>query len=125
MISHCLRNVVGILILMTALSAASDNFNDPPEAQEQYATGRQLLREGDFRAAQKIFDELAEKYPVSDHLDLYIFYRAKAKYYLGDYDYTITSISYLVDRFPRSRILPHAVFFLGNAYYLQGKVNAA
>lgn len=126
MTSHRLRNVVGILILATALSAfGQDNYNDPLEAQEQYIAGRALMREGDFRAAQKMFDELIEKYPVSDHLDLYIFYRAKAKYYLGDYDYTITSISYLVDRFPRSKILPHAVFFLGNAYYLDGKVNAA
>jgi len=125
MTSQRLRNVVGLLILTTAISSFADNVNDPPEAQEQYAAGKQLLRDGDFRGAQKIFDELTEKYPVSDHLDLYIFHRAKAKYYLGDYDYAITSISYLVDRFPKSRLLPHAVFLLGNAYYLDGKINAA
>ncbi len=125
MASPRLRNVVGILILAAAVSSFADNVNDPPEAQEQYAAGKKLMREGDFRAAQKIFDELTEKYPVSDHLDLYIFNRAKAKYYLGDYGYTITSLNYLIDRFPKSRLLPHALFFLGNSYYLEEKINAA
>lgn len=120
-----LRNVVAVLILTAASSALADNVNDPPEAQTQYQTGKRLMREGDFKGAQKIFDELTEKHPVSDHLDLYIFQRAKAKYYLGDFDYTVTSLSYLTDRFPKSRLLAHAYFFLGNAYYLNGEIGAA
>ena len=125
MTSQCLRNVVGLLILTTAVPSFGDNVTDPSEAQAQYADGKRLMHEGDFRAAQKIFDDLAEKYPVSDHLDLYIFQRAKAKYYLGDYDYAITSLKYLIDRFPKSRLLPHAQFFLGNAYYLESQVDQA
>ncbi len=125
MTSHYLRNVVVILILTAALSASADNVNDPPEAQAKYAEASRLMHEGDFRAALKIFDELAEKYPVSEHLDLYIYNRAKANYYLGDYEFAIKSLSYLVDRFPQSRLMPHGLFFLGNAYYLEGKVNAA
>jgi len=125
MTSQRLRNVVGILLLTLVSSALADNVNDPHEAQSQYAAGKSLMREGDFREAQKIFDELTEKYPVSDHLDLYIFQRAKAKYYLGDYDYTVTSLNYMLDRFPKSGLLAHIYFFLGNAHYLNGNVNAA
>ncbi len=125
MTSQRLRNVVIIMLLAAAVAAVADNVNDPIEAQVQYSEAKRLMREGDFRAAIKIFDELADQYPVSDHLDLYIYNRAKAKYYLGDYEYTISSLSYLVDRFPKSRLLPHSLFFMGNAYYLDGKVNAA
>ncbi len=125
MTSQRLRNVVVTIILTAAVSAFADNVNDPAEAQVQYAEAKRLMREGDFRAAIKIYDDLTAKYPVSDHLDLYIYNRAKAKYYLGDYEFAIKSISYLVDRFPKSKLIPHALFFLGNAYYLDSKVNAA
>lgn len=123
--SHWLRVVVGILIITAASSSFADNITDPPEAQAQYATAKRLMREGDFIGAGRIFEELSQKFPVSEHLDLYIFQRAKCKYYQGDYDFAITSFKYLIDRFPNTKQLAHAYFFLGNSQYMENNLSTA
>ena len=120
-----LQIVVGLLILAAATSIYAKNTGDSPEARALYADGKRMMKQGDFFGAAKIFEQLSGRFANSDYLDLYVFHRAKAKYYLGEYDDAISSFKYFASHFENSPELPFVYFYMGNAYYLKGDVNRA
>ncbi len=120
-----MRIVVGFLLLAAVSSIYAENIGDPPEARALYAEGKRLMKEGDFFGAARIFEQLSGSFANSDYLDLYVFHRGKAKYYLGEYDEAIGSFKYFISRFENSSELPFVYFYMGNAYYLKGNVDRA
>ncbi|MCH7691551.1 MAG: penicillin-binding protein activator [candidate division Zixibacteria bacterium] len=120
-----LRIVVGFLILAAASSIYAENTGDSPEARALYADGKRMMKQGDFFGAARIFEQLSGRFANSDYVDLYVFHRAKAKYYLGEYSDAISSFKYFAAHFENSPELPFVYFYMGNAYYLKGDINRA
>ncbi|MFQ6008508.1 MAG: penicillin-binding protein activator [Candidatus Zixiibacteriota bacterium] len=120
-----LRIIATCLVASIALSSYADRVPNPPEVVSLLDKGLGLLRQGNWSGAAKIFEELAGRYPNSDNLDQFIFYRAKAKYYGGELDEAIAGFTYFLSRFRGSKEAACVQFFLGNAYYRQGQVNQA
>ena len=119
-----LNVIVALLIGIGAAGVtAAEIIDDIPEAVTLYAKGKRMLRQGDWFEASKTFEELAGRFSNSDNLDLFVFNRAKAEYYLGQYDKAVAGFSFFVRRFVHSAELPYAYFFRGNAYYLKGNLN--
>ncbi len=125
MLSLRMRIVVGLLILAAATSIYAENTGDTPEARALYADGKRMMKQGDFFGASKIFEQLSGRFADSDYLDLYVFHRAKAKYYLGEYSDAIGSFKYFAAQFESSPELPFVYFYMGNAYYFKGDVDRA
>ena len=114
---RALHVIVALLVVAaTTVTVAAEVIDDAPEAVTLYARGKRMMREGDWFQASKIFEELAGRFSTSNNLDLFVFNRAKAEYYLGQYDKAVAGFSFFVRRFPKSAELPHAWFFRGNAY---------
>jgi branched-chain amino acid transport system substrate-binding protein len=112
-------------VVIIALSSYTAHLPDPPEVATLLAEGKRLLSEGNWSSAAKIFEELAGRYPNSDNLDQFIFYRAKAKYYGGELNEAVAGFAYFLSRFADSKEAASAYFFRGNALYRQGQVNQA
>ncbi len=119
--------VLVVLIVSAALvcPVSGDDIDDTPEAVSLYARGKRLMREKSWFDAARVFQELEGRFPNSPNLDLFIFNRAKARYYLAEYDAAAAGFNYFITRFPGSPSVAHAYHFLGNATYLKGDVNRA
>jgi branched-chain amino acid transport system substrate-binding protein len=115
--------VCALILLALGLRVKADTIDDSPEAVSLYAKGQRQLREGNFFDAVKTFAELEARFANSKNLDLFVYNRAKARYYLGNYSEASAAFSYFISRFTTSPILPYAHFFLGNSLYLNGEVN--
>lgn len=113
------------ILMLSFGSGLAEVIDDDPDAVSLYARGKRMLREGNWFEAAKVFEELSGRFPQSDNVDLFLFNRAKANFYLGDYDKAIAGFSYFVRRFESSPELPYAYFFSGNAYYRNGQITRA
>lgn len=113
------------LVAFFATGTLAEDIDDSPEVVSLYSRGKRLLREGDWYGAANAFKELEGRFSHSKNIDLFIFQRAKAKYYLGELSEAIAAFNYYIARFPNSISIPYAYFFLGNALYLNGDVNRA
>ncbi|MEA2030357.1 MAG: penicillin-binding protein activator [candidate division Zixibacteria bacterium] len=117
---------VALLILIVAASSfAVSNKINPKEANSQFAQGKRLLQKGDWKDAATVFEHLAGQYPQSKDLDKFVFYHAKAKYYLGEFSEAIAGFSHFLTKYPNSPQYAHTCFFLANAYYRKGDINHA
>jgi ABC-type branched-subunit amino acid transport system substrate-binding protein len=116
---------VFIVSLVAFATSPADTLDDNPEVLSLYARGKRLLREGNYLDAARVFEELAGRFSNSSNMDLFVFNRAKAEYYFGDYDKALAGFAGFVNRFPNSPLLPYARFFLGNINYLGGNVTQA
>ena len=105
--------------------SAVELLDDSPEVLSDYAKARKLLRDGHFLEASRSFAQLAEKYPDSKNLDLFIFNHAKAELYFGNRSDALEGFGDFINRFPGSPLIAHAYFFEGNAYYLKAQLSQA
>ena len=113
------------VLLVSAGSGVSETIDDSPEVVSTYARGKRLLRQADWLGAERIFEELAGRFPDSRNLDLFVFNRSKAQYYFGDYDKALAGFGGFVSRFTSSPYRAHARFFAGNIYYSKGNLDRA
>lgn len=116
------------LVLVCLLGASvipAATIDDVPEVVSDYARGQRLMREGDFAQAARIFEQLAGFHSDSKNLDLFVFQRAKAKYYAREYNDAIAGFTYFLDRFIDSDYRSHAFFLLGNTHYLKADLRSA
>ncbi|MFQ5453561.1 MAG: penicillin-binding protein activator, partial [Candidatus Zixiibacteriota bacterium] len=113
------------LVLFIASGIYAENINDTPEVISLYTKGKRFLRESEWLAAAGVFKELEGRFSQSKNIDLFIFHRAKAEFYLGDYNEAIAGFNYFISRFQNSAVISYAYFFLGNSLYLNGNVNQA
>jgi tetratricopeptide (TPR) repeat protein len=113
------------ICVVTAPSGSCERLDDQPEVVSEYARGKRLLREGNWLGASRVFEQLAGQFPDSKNLDLFVFNRAKAVYYFGNYGEALAGFSSFVRSFPRHANAAHAHFFLGNIHYLRGQLSLA
>ncbi len=112
-------------LLVLSLTTHTAEIIDPSEALSEYTQGRRLLREGDWWSAAQIFERLSGRYPESEDLDLFIFFRAKAYYHFGDNDAAIAGFSAFLSQFPQSPAAAHATYFVADAYYRSARPQRA
>ena len=124
---HLVRKVIStawlLILLATALQAEADTIDDSPEAVSGYTRGQRYLREGNWSEAAKVFADLESRFPDSKNLDLFVFNRAKARYYLASYGEASAAFSYFITHFASSPLIPYSHFFLGNSLYLSNDVS--
>ena len=124
---HLVRKVIStawlLILLATTLQAEADTIDDSPEAVSGYTRGQRYLREGNWSEAAKVFADLESRFPDSKNLDLFVFNRAKARYYLASYGEASAAFSYFITHFASSPLIPYAHFFLGNSLYLSNDVS--
>lgn len=123
-----LLGIVGLTLIVTvgsAVSGGAETIKDTPEAVSLYARGKRLMRESNWLAASRLFEELAGRFPKSKNLDLFLLNRAKSQYYFRDYSKALAGFSAFVNRFPSSPFVGHVRYFAGNIHYIQGRANRA
>jgi len=124
-----LKLTVILTVLLLTFSAVSetlaDRIEDLPEVVSLYNKGKRMLREDGWLEASRIFEELAGRYPRSANIDLFIFNRAKADYYFGDYNKALAGFNNFTLRFSQSPYFAYVLFFQGNIYYSRGNVDRA
>lgn len=109
--------LVLFLLFGITYSLYADSIDDQPEVVTLYTKGKRLMREGAWLEASKTFQELAGRFPDSKNLDLFVFHRAKADYYFGNYNDATAGFIYYISRFPDASEIAHTHFFLGNIFY--------
>ena len=112
-------------MLVIPAVAGAEVIDDEPEVVALYAKGKRMMREEDWLEASKIFGELAGRFESSSNLDLFLFNRAKAQYYFGEYDKAIAGFTFFIRKYPESPNTPYAVYFRGNSSYLSGQSTRA
>ena len=116
--------IFSVLFILSA-SITAQSIEDTQEIVSLYTKAKRLLRQGDYFEAGKIFSELEGRFPDSKNLELFVFHRAKSKYYLAQYDESIAGFSYFVSQFTNSPYKAEGYFFLGNSFYLKSRVDDA
>ncbi len=117
--------VACLIAILSSTICLAQVIDDAGEVVSLYAKGRRLAREGDWFRALQVFRQLEGRYANSKNLDVFVFHRAKAHYYLGEYSEAIAGFSYFITHFPHSPEVPYAHFFLGNANYRRASVSPA
>ncbi|MEW5797178.1 MAG: penicillin-binding protein activator, partial [Candidatus Zixiibacteriota bacterium] len=126
MLSRLRLTLLAVTLWSTAtVVSAVESLDDRPEVVSEYTRARLLLRDGDYLEAARQFARLADKFPDSKNLDLFIFNRAKAELYFGNRSEALNVLLSFINRFPSSNLIAHAYFFQGNAYYLKGQLDYA
>jgi ABC-type branched-subunit amino acid transport system substrate-binding protein len=105
------------MILLIPLSGFA--IGDNSDVVSLYDKGQEFLKDGKYNEALEIFQELEGRFQESENLQFFIFYKAKAQYYLNQFTEASASFNYFISRFPNSKYLAHAYFFLGNSLYLK------
>jgi ABC-type branched-subunit amino acid transport system substrate-binding protein len=111
--------------LVTVTSLTAGTLDDRPEVVTEFVRGERMLGEGDYLEASRLFARLAERFPDSKNLDLFLFNQAKADLYFGDYAAALHGFDTFIRRYPQSEMIAHAHFFLGNGYYLKNELSRA
>ncbi len=117
--------VIFSLLLIFAAELSAESIDDTPEIISLYTKGKRLLRQGDYYEAGQVFSELEGRFPDSKNLELFIFQRAKAKYYFAQYDEAVAGFTYFIKRYPNSVYKAEAYFFLANTLYLKSDIDRA
>ena len=117
--------LAAMLILTPDWAISSELIDDRPEVVSEYARGKRLLRDGNYLEASRVFFQLAGRFPDSKNYDLFVFNRAKADYYFGSHSEAQAGFLNFLNRYPNSEFTPHAQFFLGNVFYLRGRLDRA
>jgi branched-chain amino acid transport system substrate-binding protein len=120
-----------LAILLTAVwlslspTVTAETIDDSREAVSLYEQGKRQLREGQWLQAARTFEELSGRFTDSPNIDLFLFNRAKAEYYFGDFAKSRASFSNFISSFPRSGLVAHAEYFLGNIEYVHADLSTA
>jgi ABC-type branched-subunit amino acid transport system substrate-binding protein len=112
-------------VLWSGAPTAAETIDDQPDIVSEYARGKRLMREGNFLDASRLFMQLVGRFPDSKNVDLFIFNRAKADYYFGNFSEALAAFGDYIRRFPNAGAVAHAYFFQGNIYYLKNQLNRA
>lgn len=111
--------ILAMVVLIGSATLAAPDI-DPPDAASLFARGQRLLRESNWLAAAAVFEELSGRFPRSKTADLFVFGKAKADYYSGDYAKAVAGFTFYTSRYSTAPEIAFAHYFLANAYYLRG-----
>jgi len=100
-----------LFLLLLSSQAGADTI------QTTFQKAYRLLNSGNFSEAYSMFSELYFQNPNNINADRFLFFKAKAGYYAGSYEFSIVEFKNLIKDFPESNYKAHAYFFLGNSYY--------
>jgi branched-chain amino acid transport system substrate-binding protein len=119
-------SIILVAVVMTATASLSaEVIDDDDEAVSLYARGRRLMSEGDWFRAAGVFEELGGRFQSSPNLDLFLFHRGKALYYLGDLSTAEVAFQRFTTLYPEAPEIAYAHFFLANTLYRSGEGDPA
>ena len=98
-----------LFLLLLSSQAGADTI------QTTFQKAYRLLNSGNFSEAYSMFSEL---YFQNINADRFLFFKAKAGYYAGSYEFSIVEFKNLIKDFPESNYKAHAYFFLGNLKFV-------
>ncbi len=98
-----------LLLLLGLNTTALARGGDSPE--ELFDDGREALDDDEFRAAARLFGELYDEFPESEHTGDALYWRAYAYYRLGHVKYlkkALNALSIQIDEYPEASTLGDA-----------------
>jgi branched-chain amino acid transport system substrate-binding protein len=105
--------ICGLVLSALAVVGAADR--NPIRFEQALA----LMNQGKFQEAEGIFSELLSTATNPELLHTYLFYKAKAEYYVGNIEKSFEDFKKLTSVYARSPYLPYAYFFMGNIQFRQ------
>lgn len=116
-----MKKLLLILIILTACSSTKDKKEDIPAqtVESLYNSAKDALDEGKYKEANKLFEEVEKRYPLSP-------WAKKAKimtgyaYYKGkDYDNAVYTMQRYIKFHPDSKDTAYAYYLIALSYYMQ------
>jgi len=83
------------------------------------------MQHGRYAQAVPAFDTLARRYPDEPTGSIFLFYRLKGQYYLGQYREAVSTLEYLKGEYPAFMYAPHVAYFAANCRYKLGDLAVA
>ena len=107
--------------------AAAEKSGDPGALKQAQAKRELLLNSQKEwrRKAIKIFQEIEQKYPGYDKLDMVLFYLGNFTTQMGDSEGGYTYYTKLITKFPESKYLPDALVNVGEYFFQQDEFDTA
>ena len=106
-----------------AAEAPVEKTVDPLKAEAEYQRAFKLLKESRYDQAEKSFKTFLTDYPDSDFSDNAQYWLGETNYVLQKYDVAINEYQNLLNNFPDSKKVSHALLKIGYSYDALG--NAA
>lgn len=107
----------------TAVTEPAKKAADPLKAEAEYQRAFKLLKESRYDQAEKSFKEFLSDYPDSDFSDNAQYWLGETNYVMAKYDLAINEYQNLLNNFPESKKVSHALLKIGYSYDALG--NAA
>lgn len=89
---------------------------DPQKAGAEYQRAFKLLKESRYDQAQKAFKAFLRDYPDSDYSDNAQYWLGETNYVMQKYDIAINEYQTLLNTFPNSKKVSHALLKIGYSY---------
>jgi tol-pal system protein YbgF len=98
---------------------------DPLEAQTNYQSAFNLLKQAEYNKAIDAFDKFLIKYPDSQYSENAQYWMAEALYVTRRYNEAITEYMKLVSTYPQSQRVPNSLLKIGYSYFEMGQAAEA
>lgn len=112
--------LVILIMLLTGCAGLSGKKSAESETPEMVARkAMTAFKEGDYSKANKIFEELRDKYPFSQYSLLADLKTADCRYYMGDYAEALDLYDEFEASHPTNEAIPYVLFQIGMCSYKQ------
>ncbi len=98
---------------------------DPQKAEAVYQRAFKLLKESRYDQAQKAFKDFLKNYPDTAFSDNAQYWLGETNYVMQKYDIAINEYQTLLNTFPNSKKVSHALLKIGYSYAELGNVSDA
>jgi tol-pal system protein YbgF len=98
---------------------------DPQKAEAVYQRAFNLLKKSQYGQAKKAFKNFLKNYPESDYSDNAQYWLGETNYVMQKYDSAINEYQALLNIFPNSKKVSHALLKIGYSYAELGNVSDA
>lgn len=88
------------------------------QAKVKYEYAEKLYEEGDFKRANKLFEQIAPKYVGKAQGERVMFFLADSYFKTGDYNFAGYQFERFLKSYPRSGKAPEAAFLGAKSYYM-------
>ena len=88
------------------------------DVKKKYELAQKLYEEGDFKRANRLFEQIAPKYVGRPQGERVMFFLANSFYEIEDYNFAGYQFERFLKSYPRSNRAPDAAFLGAKSYYM-------